>query len=233
MDKPFLVIGHRGACGHEPENTLRSFEKAIELGADAIELDVHVCKTGELVVMHNFTVGQTTNGHGRIVDLTLDELRRLDAGKGERIPTLAEAIDLVNGRVPINIELKTHDAAQPVAELIEHYYGRGWDADRFTVSSFDHFALDLFRSLQPITRIGALIAHLPLTTEFAVQLGASSVNCRLEFINRMLIADARSRGLKVLVYTVNDEPDIEAMFTAGADGIFTNYPDRALRIVGR
>ena len=101
-----VKVGHRGAAGHEPENTLRSFRKALDLGADMVELDVHLCGTGELVVIHDETVDRTTDGSGSVRDMPFHELRGLDAGKGERIPTLREVLDLLEGRAGVNIELK-------------------------------------------------------------------------------------------------------------------------------
>ncbi|HOS41511.1 MAG TPA: glycerophosphodiester phosphodiesterase family protein, partial [Spirochaetota bacterium] len=135
----FLVIGHRGACGYEPENTLRSFEKAIALGAHMVELDVHRCRTGELVVIHDNRLERTTNGSGYVAEKTLDELRALDAGGGERIPLLREVVERVGVRAAINIELKGAGTAGPVSELIERTVGSGgYDTSHFLVSSFDH-----------------------------------------------------------------------------------------------
>ena len=107
-----LKISHRGACGYEPENTLASFKKAIEINADMIELDVHVCKTGEVVVIHDEKVNRTTNGKGYVSQKNLESLKKLDAGKGKKIPTLIEVLDLVNKRVKVNIELKGKKTAE-------------------------------------------------------------------------------------------------------------------------
>jgi len=228
MNEQMLIIGHRGACGHEPENTLRSFAKALELGVDAVELDVQLCRTGELVVIHDDTVDRTTNGHGRITELSFAELRALDAGKSELVPTLSEVIELVDKRVPINIELKAPDVAKPVSDLITAYENKGWGADRFIVSSFDHPELTRFHALQPNIKIGALIGHLPIDhAKYAADLGAWSASCNREFLSTDFIKDAHTRGLKVLVFTVNDERDIRNMITLDVDGIFTNFPDRA------
>lgn len=116
-----LIVGHRGASGYEPENTLLSFERAIAMGVDMIELDVYVCKTGQLVVMHDDTINRTTNGKGKVMELTWDTLKKYDAGKGEHIPLLSQVFDLVNKRIIINIELKGPHTAKPVAELINYY----------------------------------------------------------------------------------------------------------------
>src|SRR3989344_9380836 len=116
-----LKIGHRGACGYAPENTLKSFQRAIDLGVDAIELDVQLCKSGELIVMHDNTVDRTTDGSGFIKKLKLKDLKKLDAGEGERIPTLEEVLNLVDRRVKVNIELKGPKTAKPALKLIDEY----------------------------------------------------------------------------------------------------------------
>lgn len=131
-----VKVGHRGAAGHEPENTLRSFRRAMELGADMVELDVHLCGSGELVVIHDETVDRTTDGTGEVAKMTLDEMRALDAGKGERIPTLQEVIDLATGRMDINIELKGLGTAGPALEHIEDAVDNGWEISGFHASSF-------------------------------------------------------------------------------------------------
>ena len=116
-----LSIGHRGACVYEPENTLRSFARALELGADMIEFDVHVCASGEAVVIHDAALKRTTNGLGYVKDKTLEELKTLDAGKGEKIPVLEEVFDLVNKRAGLNIELKSENAPVKVCSVIREY----------------------------------------------------------------------------------------------------------------
>ena len=115
-----LIIAHRGASGYEPENTLRSFRKAIGLKSDAIELDVQLTKDNKLVVIHDETVNRTTNGKGKVKDLTLRELRKLDAGKGEKVPTLEEVFNLVKRKVKIHVELKGNNIAKPVNDLIKN-----------------------------------------------------------------------------------------------------------------
>jgi glycerophosphoryl diester phosphodiesterase len=113
------IIGHRGAFGYEPENTLRSIRRALELGVDMVEIDVFVLPSGEIILMHDDRVDRTTNGHGITLDLSFAILRQLDAGKGETIPTLQEVIELVDSRVPINIEIKNPGSAKPVAAVLK------------------------------------------------------------------------------------------------------------------
>lgn len=228
ISKSFIKIGHRGAMGYEPENTLLSFRKALDLGVDAIELDVYVCKTGELVVIHDDKVDRTTNGKGYVIEKTFDELRSLDAGKSEKIPTLSEVLDLENRKVKVNIELKGEGTAKPVSDLIKYYVdNKNWKFDDFVVSSFNHCELKEFSELSPDVKIGALIVGIPLGfAEFAEKLNAYSVNLCVEFINQEFVNDAHNRGMKVFVWTVNDLDEIKRIKSLGVDGIFSNFPDR-------
>lgn len=225
----FIRIGHRGACGYEPENTLRSFEKAIELGVDMIELDVYQCASHELVVMHDNDVNRTTNGHGPVESKTLAQLKLLDAGKGEKIPTLQEVFDLVNRRVKIDIELKGSHTAQATADLIYCYVNsKGWHFDDFYVSSFDHQELMCFHAACPRVKIGGLyedsdkpLAAFKRNYKKFYAIGIAKNSLTQEYIDR-----AHKKGLKIFVYTVNDADEIKKMKAMGVDGIFSNYPDR-------
>ena len=223
-----MKIGHRGAMGYAPENTLKSFKKALELNVDAVELDIYVCKSGELVVIHDDKVNRTTNGKGYVVEKTFEELSTLDAGEGEKIPKLSEVLDLIDRKVKVNIELKGVKTAKPVHELIEKYVkNKGWEYDDFLISSFNHYELKKFRKLNPKIKIGALISGIPIGfSKFAKMLNIDSVNLCFEFINQEFVDDAHNRNLKVYVWTVNDSDDIERMKTFGVDGIFSNFPDR-------
>ncbi len=223
-----LKIGHRGAMGYAPENTLSSFKKALELNVDMIELDIHACKSGELVVIHNNKVDGTTNGQGYVAEKTFKELRGLDAGKGEKIPTLNEVLNFIDKRVKVNIELKGANTTKPVCELVEDYIKKkGWKYDDFLISSFDHYKLEEVNRLNPNIKIGALIVGIPIGfAEFAERVNAYSVNLCMGSINQEFVNDAHDRGLKVYVWTVNDLDDIERMRSLGVDGIFSNFPDR-------
>lgn len=221
-----LCIGHRGACGHEPENTLRSVRRALELGADGIEVDVRAVD-GELVVIHDATLNRTTNGRGYIARRSFIELRRLDAGRGERIPTLREVFDTVARRAFINVELKGRRTEGMVCALIEEFVGAsGWSYDDFLVSSFHR--RELAQITNPRIRIGLLLTRpSPLYYFTARRLRAWSLNVALRYANRAFVEDAHRRGLKVFVYTVNTPADISRMRAMGVDGIFTDYPERA------
>lgn len=223
-----IKIGHRGAAGYEPENTLKSFKRAIELGADMIELDVYLCKSGELVIIHDDKVNRTTDGSGYITEKTFQEIQKLNAGQGEKIPTLNQVLDLVNRKVILNIELKGPDTAKPTAEIVENYIKqKNWPSQNFLVSSFDHRELVEFKKIMPQINIGVLYTGIPDDlTVTAQKLKAHSIHLSYEFISQELVDDAHKRGLKVFAFTVNDSNDIKKMLSLGVDGIFSDFPDR-------
>ena len=227
-DRPRLFcFGHRGARGHEPENTLRSVRRALALGANGIEVDVQLAD-GRLMVIHDETLNRTTNGTGRVAKKTFAELRALDAGKGERIPTLEEVFDTVDRRAVVNVELKGPGTAAPVARLIEEYVRtRGWQWADFLVSSFDHAQIEAVKNLRPEIRTGALVEKTPRgLAAFAEKIGAWSLNPGQRCVTPELVADAHARGLKVFVYTVNRPQEIAALAALGVDGVFTDFPER-------
>ena len=223
-----LRIGHRGAAGHEPENTLRSFERAIELGADMVELDVQVCGTGELVVIHDETVDRTMDGYGPVKGMPFEELRALDAGKGERIPTLDEALALLEGRAGVNVELKSLESAGPAHESVLDALGRpGWRMENILISSFHLGELTEMRKLSDEVRVGVLVSGDPREVlEFAELAGAYSINPNYRRTSGEFVEEAHGMGLKVFVWTVNEPGDIERMKGLGVDGIISDYPDR-------
>ena len=223
-----LCIGHRGAMGHEPENTLLSVSKAIALGVDGIEIDVYNVEDN-LVVIHDRNLARTTNGSGYLEHSSFDYLRSLNAGKGEQIPTLIEVCDLVNRQALVNIELKGNNTAEPVVKLIQTYLSAGWSYSDFVVSSFNHYELNRIKQIDPKITTGMLIYGLPWDyLNSAQELQASMVIPSLDYVDVELVKSVQDRGLQVWVYTVNQADDIELMRSLGVDGIFTNYPERVL-----
>lgn len=220
-----LCIGHRGAAGHEPENTLRSVRRALEMGAGGIEIDVH-CLEGELIVIHDSRLNRTTNGSGLLRRHTLAQVRNLDAGKGQRIPLLREVLDTVDRKALVNIELKGLRTAAPVLALLRDYVAhRGWSPSDFLISSFHRAELRQLRdSGFPIGILFARSARLfrPL----ARALGAWSIHVPLGRVTPGLVSRVHADGLKLFVFTVNDPADMDRMQQMGVDGIFTDYPDR-------
>lgn len=228
---PLTVIGHRGARGHAPENTLLSIDTAIRLGAHWVEVDVQH-HDGELWLMHDLTLERTTNGTGQLSAQPASVLRKLDAGRGELIPTLPEALDLIEQRVGVNIELKSWDGcAAAIATCLRDYLADGWPAERFMVSSFHLPELWEFKQLMPDVPLGVLYCGVPLDwAGVAAEFGAAALNISAEFVDARLIADAHARGLQLNVYTVNDPAELRWVRALGVDGVFTDYPDRALAI---
>jgi glycerophosphoryl diester phosphodiesterase len=228
------IIGHRGASGYAPENTLPSFRQAIRLGVDMVEFDVYTLKTGEVVVFHDDKVNRTTNGKGKIESKTFDEVRALDAGNGEKIPLLTEVLDTINKKVPINIELKGANTARPVAEIIQRYISKKkWSKELFFVSSFDHNELRLFSTLLPTVQTGAIFSYLPRRFWSKLQnSGIFSANINSRVVTKRMVKAAHARGLKVFVYTVNTERQARRMARLNVDGIFSDYPDRVSLLNG-
>jgi glycerophosphoryl diester phosphodiesterase len=229
MQTTFLKIGHRGACGYEPENTLLSLKKALELNVDAIEFDVYALKDGKTVLFHDDTLERTTNGKGKIMDKNFEELRKLKAGKGEKIPTLGEALDLISRKVLTNIELKGKGTAKLVFRIIEEYVKeKGWSFNDFLISSFKIEELKDFRKLDKSTKIGMCFSKEPGKNyrDVAKELNAYSVNPDKEWLTKEFIDDAHKNGLKVFPYTVNKPKEIKKLKEFGVDGIFSNYPNR-------
>lgn len=223
-----LRIGHRGACGYGPENTLLSFKKALELNVDIIELDVCLCKTKEVIVIHDSKVDRTTNGKGYVAKKTFNELRKLDAGKGEKIPLLTEVLDLVNRKAKVNIEIKGKGIAKSVFGIIEKYVkDKGWQYENFLVSSFDYDELLDFYNLNPKVKTSVLFEKsVKKAMGFTEKVNAYSINPSFRLATKKFIENAHKKGLKVFVWTVNKRKNIEKLKQLGVDGIFSNYPDR-------
>lgn len=223
-----LIIGHRGAPAYEPENTLRSFTKALEQGADMLECDVYALPGGELVLFHDRTLQRTTSGRGYLLHHSFRELRKLDAGKGERIPTLQEFLDVVGARVPVVIELKTVGSAKLVAAVIDTYVrDHGWRYDQFIVSSFYHYEVQAFkRDYAPHITTAGPINMMPLNhSDYARELQADIVIPDIDHLDKAFIDHAHQNGIKVFTYTVDSYEDTQLAYHLGVDGIFSNTPD--------
>ncbi|WSA96916.1 glycerophosphodiester phosphodiesterase family protein [Streptomyces sp. NBC_01795] len=217
---PMLTVGHRGVMGVEPENTLRSFVRAEREGLDVLELDLHLSKDGELVVMHDADVARTTDGSGPIGDFTLAELRELDAGEGERVPVFDEVVDAVSS--PLQAEIKDRAAAQVLARTIEK---RGLH-ERVTVISFHAEALRETREHLPDIPL-VLVAgrSSPTAPERAEELGAGMISLELEHVDEDVVQRAHARGIKVISWTVNTDEDLARARGLGLDGVVTDMPE--------
>jgi glycerophosphoryl diester phosphodiesterase len=231
-----LNIAHRGASGRFPENTLSAFRGAIEDGAQMCELDVQLTRDRAVVVIHDKTVDRTTDGSGAVADLSLAEIRRLDAGAkfqgaaipGERIPTLDEVFAATAGRCGLNIELKAAGAERKVAELMR---ARGAAGDSM-VSSFNWHMLSALRRIDPEIRLGVLAEKYPdRMLDEAGRLRAYAVNPRFDLATRELCDAAHARGFKVLAWTVDVPEAMRLLIDVGVDGIMSNHPARLREVL--
>ncbi len=232
-----LNIAHRGASGTFPENTLSAFRAAIDAGADMCELDVQLTRDGAVVVIHDDTVERTTDGKGEVAKLTLEELKRLDAGakfkggaiKGERIPTLDEVFEVTSGKCGLNIELKADGVENRVAQIMQARNAFGDSV----VSSFDWDYLKKIQQLHFNIRVGLLAEEKPVDLMMnAVAMRAHSINPRWDMVTADLCKAAHERGLKVYTWTVDSDARMRALIECGVDGIMTNYPERLRTVQG-
>ncbi|MEV5849019.1 glycerophosphodiester phosphodiesterase [Streptomyces sp. NPDC090075] len=216
----FLTIGHRGVMGVEPENTLRSFVAAQQAGLDLIELDLHLSKDGALVVMHDAEVDRTTDGTGPIAEKTLEELRALDAGRGERVPVFEEVLDAV--RSPLQAEIKDVAAARALAEVML----RRDLVSRVEVSSFHDEAVAEIARLVPGVRT-ALIAsrYGPDVVERAREAGAATLCLNIRRLTLEVVEHARKADLRVIGWVVNTQDDLRLVRALQLDGATTDYPE--------
>lgn len=223
-----LKIGHRGAAGYEPENTLKSFQKALELNADGIELDVHLSADGHIVVIHDETIDRTTNGKGFVNTLSLSELKSfLIDGKLE-IPTLIEVFDLIDKKCPINIELKGANTSGKVVALIEEYISdKNWNYEHFIVSSFDWNYLEEVHHLNSNIAIGVLTEEdLDKAMAFAESIKAHAINPDFQLLTLKNTKKIQEQGFQVLPWTVNTKEDIQKIKSFNVDGIISDFPDK-------
>lgn len=226
--KKTLNIGHRGAKGHEPENTLPSFQKALDLNVDGIELDVHVCKTGELIVIHDFTVDRTTNGSGTVSELTLSEIKALRINGHIEVPTLEEVLELVGKKCLINIELKGRHTAKPVSHLIEKYIlEKEYKYEDFIVSSFQREELEMMYLINPKIHLGVLSqASVTQALEWATAFSVKAIHPHFSLLTEENVQKTQEQGFKIYTWTINETEDIERIKTYNIDGIITDFPER-------
>ena len=250
-----LIIAHRGASGAIPENTCLALATAIEQGADMVEVDVQLSRDGCPVIFHDWTLGRLARSahHTRsalrslgVCDLTVDEVRRLDVGSwksrqfgGLTIPTLSELLLQCGGRIALNLELKVPDDARTrsrtaelvdqVGEALARYSGPG----AILISSFDRAALERARAAFPTGRLGVLPqpGGIAETLRLADRLGAISVHLRCTDVRPALVKTIHAGGRKAYAYTADRVSTMRRLIGAGADGIFTNYPDRMAKLL--
>ena len=235
MKRP-LIIGHRGMC-NEPENTLKAFKKALDLKVDMVELDVRLAKDKIPVVMHDEDVDRTTNGRGKGNEMTLMELKKLDAGDGEKIPTLQEVIDLVKGKSKLIIEIKTYAAIKPVAKLIK----KNQIVDSTIITSFGHLISKIFKKAVSGIKTGVIIVSLPINpVRIAEDANADYLVSFYEtllagsLVYKKLIKQANKRKIDVLAAEIHEKngisPDqFRQLMKIGVNGFILNNPAIAIK----
>ncbi len=228
MKNKILKIGHRGAKGFVAENTLESIQYALDLEVDGIEIDVHKCASGELVVFHDFTVDRLTNGSGSISKLSLKDIKKLKVLGQFHIPTLEEVLVLINAKCLLNIELKGSDTAKSTCKLIQQYITDGpWKYSDLIISSFQQQLLSEVHGINSNIPIGVLTdANLPQATTFGISIGAKAIHPDYTMLTKADVQKIQDLGFKVYTYTVNEKEAINRMKLYDVDGIISDFPDR-------
>lgn len=226
-----LLIAHRGASKIAPENTLKAFQKAIELEADYVEFDVHQSKDGEVVIMHDANTFRTTRHLGAIKNMTLKELKELNAGEGEQIPTLQELIELAKGKINFQLEIKDKGMAKKIVTILK-------DADVIEstlVSSFKHKELLEAQKIEPRLKLAALIIGINTykIIKNAVKNKFNAIQPFYTFIRKSFIDSAHRNNIKINAWTVNSKETMRKLSEMGVDGIITNDVEVAKEILNR
>jgi len=222
-DRRILRVGHRGAAGHAPENTLAAIRKGIALGVDFVELDIQRSRDGRLVLLHDERVDRTTNGVGLVSGLTWEELQLLDAGDGERIPSLEAALAAASGRAGVMLEAKTPGTGPAIYRAVQAAAFSG----PVVYASFLHAEILEIRGVDPLARTLALMGWAPAAgAALAREAKATLVGLAHDSATRELVAALHAAGLEVWLYTVNEPPLITRAISIGADGVISDYPER-------
>jgi glycerophosphoryl diester phosphodiesterase len=216
-----LRIGHRGAKAYAPENTLTSFKKALEIGVDAVELDVRKTKDNQLVVIHDADVKRTTDGEGLVSELTLKEIKGFSAEEGEKIPTLQESLDFLDKKVKVFVELKEESVEEQVLSIVHE---RGLEKNVVIVSFLEE-ALKKVRALDKEIETGLIYAKHKNPVKAALELKANYLLALYRFTHTANVEKAHQNGLKIIVWTINKPQEVEEYAKKGVDGIASDNPD--------
>ncbi len=223
-----LKIGHRGAKGYCAENTLESIQKAFSLGVNGIEIDVHKCLTGEIVVFHDFMVDRLTNATGEIANLAWSDVQELRVDGKHRIPLLQEVLGLVPPNKMINVELKGRDTAKGTVLILQDFMDtKQLRLEQVFVSSFQKTELQMVSELNPDIQIGVLTqASVTEALSFAQEIKAYAIHPNYTLLSPAIVLKAHQFGFKVFAWTVNDKKDINRIRDYKVDGIISDFPDR-------
>jgi glycerophosphoryl diester phosphodiesterase len=218
-----LRIGHRGAAGHAPENTLAAIQRGIDLGVDFVEIDVRCTADGVLVALHDETVNRTTDGRGRVDRLSIRDVQKLNAGNGEHIPTLEEVLSVTGDKTGLMLELKVTGIARMTVEAVRKAGLRA----PVIYASFLHGELSNVRLVDAETTLMTLFGRLPgVPVARAMEHKPSYVGLRHDTVTRRLVDAFHHEAMLVCVYTANSSEDIRRVISAGVDGVISNFPER-------
>ena len=229
-----LIIGHRGARGHVAENTLESIQKALDLNVDGVEIDVYQCSSGEIMVFHDKKLNRLTKHNGLIGETTFEELNNILVDKKYQIPTLEQVLDLIDGKILLNIELKGENTAIPTAAILKGYLQSSqFDEKKLIVSSKNWKELTLFKNQNTNTPIGVL-SHYNIFLDKGLndiikksrELNAIAIHPKFSILNKKAVDRMHSSGFLVYSWTINKPKDIKRAIQWGVDGIITDFPDR-------
>ena len=215
------IIAHRRASSEATENTLLAIRRALEIGADGVEVDVRLSADKQPILMHDERVDRTTDGHGFVSKMTLTELKKLNTPEGEGIPTLDEALELVNGRCLLIVELKVPEAVEPSLRVVERHNALSW----VVFSSFYHRALLRLSKLNSDVRTGVIVASQPVSpAKLALDAKASIIFQKHTYLDEHVVGEVHGQGLGVYAWTVDDVETALRLASIGVDGIVTNRP---------
>ncbi len=234
-----LVIGHKGASKLVPENTLRAFEKAIELKADLIEFDIHLSKDNHIVIIHDADIFSITGHHGLVKEMTLDQLKQYDFGKGEKIPTLEELIEIAKGKIGLQVEIKARGLEKKLVSLLR----KNDLIDSSLISCFIHSKLIKIQKLEPHLKLGALepaiVGREPQMEDYermvknAVDHNFYAIHPEFTTVKEELIELAHENNVKVHPWTVNDVNELKKLIDMEVDGIITDDIETLNHLLGR
>ncbi|KQC11218.1 MAG: hypothetical protein APR62_01755 [Smithella sp. SDB] len=242
----FTIIAHRGASAYYPENTFPSFEAAIEMGADMVEMDVQLTSDKEVVVFHDEKISRCTNGRGKVIDYTLAALKKLDAGswfnknfKNTRIPTLVEVLDFCKYKIAVNIEIKTEAVSKMISDGIEEkclkIVEQSGMNGHIVFSSFDPRAIMHLKQIDNSAAVAVLFEKKHYGSRFPSDIikcmGVDAFNCSGSYFKKKWLSDIKLNNIPVNIYTVNDVRNMKRFINMGVSGIFTNNPDILKRVV--
>lgn len=224
----FYRIAHRGASGYEVENTIESIQKAIEIEVDGIELDVHVCASGEVIVFHDFTLDRLTNTIGPISNFSLSELNQIKIKNKYFIPTLIEVLELTKDKCWLNVELKGMYSAKATYEVLEKFcIENNYERSNFLISSFQIDELKTFSQLSTDFPLAVLTqASIEHAIDLAIEINAKAIHPHFSLLTEESCKKAKDLGLKINTWTVNEKIDIEHVKRFSIDGIISDFPDR-------